>query len=414
MPPLRIAFIVQRFPTEPYAAGGVAQEIYRIAREMAVRRCDVHAFIPSEVDEADLEIAGIKVHRVRNGNLHLRFQRWTRRRLNLTQTIKNLELSYRLYRRMRMSHNRQPFDLGFYANTLGGGLFASLFVRIPTIAWVGSFRPIQHEVVGIPYDADSRGIERMEALQYRLARQVWAPSEDTRRRMAAAGFKRVEVVHKPIYLETAELDRSVFGRHLAGRPYLLFFGRLQEVKGFHVLAEALPRVLPELADCSVVCVGNDMPWRGGPSLRARMESLNAEWRDRIAFFDPLPHEQLYPVIEGAKLVVMPSLTEGMANACMEAMALGTPVVATLGTSFEELIEDGRSGFLARPGDPRALAVKIVEAWRSPDLDRIVAAARESAARFAPEITVVEMLRRIHAILGKPSSTVSITTAPNHD
>ncbi len=400
--PPRLAFLTTEFPTEKHFAGGVGQELHRIALEMAACRCEVHVFVLSQIDSADFDHQGLSVHRVMSGSFQRRFRRWTRKRVPLAQSVRWLEASFRLYRRMRREHRGRRFDLGFYANTYAAGLCASLLLRVPAITWVGSFRPIQHRVVGIPYTADSRAVEGLEAFQYRLARRVWVPSHDTRRHMQAAGFEQIDVVHKPIYLETAELDRSVHETRLAGRPYLLFFGRFQEVKGFPVLAEALSRVLPELPDCTVALVGQDMAWRGGPSLAEHMRSLNREWRQRLVFLPPLPHDQLYPVIEGAKLVVMPSLTENMPNACLESMALGTPVIGSLGTSFDELIEDGETGFLAPAGDPEALGAKIVEAWRSPALGKIADEARRSVERFSPERTVGEMLDRLRALVESPS------------
>ena len=47
--------------------------------------------------------------------------------------------------------------------------------------------------------------------------------------------------------------------------------------------------------------------------------------------DKLPHRQLYPVIAGARLVVLPSLIENLPNAGLEAMALGRAVIGTAGT-----------------------------------------------------------------------------------
>ncbi len=395
---LRLAFVTFQFPSEGDFAGGVGQELYRIALEMCARGCEVHVFVVTKSESGDRTHEGLEIHRVPSGDWHRRFRRWTRKRVPLSQSMRWLEAAFRIYRRMRAEHRRRRFDFGFYANTYGAGLFASLLLRVPAITWVGSFRPIQHAVVEIPYTADSRSIEGLESLQYQLAHRVWVPSHDTRRHMQAAGFERVEVVHKPIYLETAALDPSIYERRLAGRPYLLFFGRFQEVKGFPVLAEALPRAFARLPDLSVAFAGQDMPWRHGPSLRDHLLSLNREWRERITFLPSLPHAQLYPVIRGARLVVMPSLTENMPNACLEAMALGTPVIGSLGTSFEELIDDGKTGFLSPPGDAAALAARIVEAWRSPELPAIGEAARRSVERFAPERTVGEMLARIQAIV----------------
>ena len=57
------------------------------------------------------------------------------------------------------------------------------------------------------------------------------------------------------------------------------------------------------------------------------------------------------------------------------------------TSFEELLEDGRTGFLVAPNDPEALASKVNEVWPRADLDAIGKAAQQSVSRFRPDITL---------------------------
>jgi glycosyltransferase involved in cell wall biosynthesis len=61
--------------------------------------------------------------------------------------------------------------------------------------------------------------------------------------------------------------------------------------------------------------------------------------------------------------VLASLHEGSPNAVMEAMAAGVPVVATAVGGTKELITDGETGYLAPPGDPAALADRIVFALK---------------------------------------------------
>jgi len=100
-----------------------------------------------------------------------------------------------------------------------------------------------------------------------------------------------------------------------------------------------------------------------PSMRNYMSAICGEYADRLIFIGQIPHEQLYPVISGARLVVLPSLIDNMPNACLEAMALGKPVVGTRGASFEEMIRDGETGFLVPAGDAGALADTLCSAWR---------------------------------------------------
>ena len=71
-------------------------------------------------------------------------------------------------------------------------------------------------------------------------------------------------------------------------------------------------------------------------------------------YNAISHEELYPVIERAKGIVLPSLIDNLPNTCLEAMALGQIVIGTYGTSFEQLIENEQSGFLCEPGNSNNL------------------------------------------------------------
>jgi glycosyltransferase involved in cell wall biosynthesis len=73
------------------------------------------------------------------------------------------------------------------------------------------------------------------------------------------------------------------------------------------------------------------------------------------------------------------------------MALGKPVIGTIGASFEEIIIDGETGFLVPAGSMDALAAKLNEAWVHPRLDEIGRAASKKMEEFVPDRTVQDLL-----------------------
>jgi glycosyltransferase involved in cell wall biosynthesis len=73
------------------------------------------------------------------------------------------------------------------------------------------------------------------------------------------------------------------------------------------------------------------------------------------------------LVAGADLLVLPSLNEGLPRVILEAMATGLPVVATSVGGIPELVMDGRTGLLVRPGDERALADAVCRVLADPDL-----------------------------------------------
>jgi glycosyltransferase involved in cell wall biosynthesis len=113
--------------------------------------------------------------------------------------------------------------------------------------------------------------------------------------------------------------------------------------------------------------------------------------DRLMIMENLPHSQLYPVIAGAHLVVLPSLIDNLPNACLEAMGLGKVVIGTTGTSFEELIVSDVNGFLVPPDNPQALADKMIAAWTDKRLAEMSVAAKQQVLEIAPEKTIPSLL-----------------------
>jgi glycosyltransferase involved in cell wall biosynthesis len=85
----------------------------------------------------------------------------------------------------------------------------------------------------------------------------------------------------------------------------------------------------------------------------------------------LSHENIPEVLNSLKLLVIPSYSEGLPNTLLEAMACGTPVLATSVGAIPDIIKDNENGFLLRSNDPRHIAEKIVEILNKPEiLDKI--------------------------------------------
>jgi glycosyltransferase involved in cell wall biosynthesis len=206
-----------------------------------------------------------------------------------------------------------------------------------------------------------------------------------------AGVRHARVIRSPFYVETREWDPAVYEHFLEGRKYVLYFGRFQLHKGFHTLVQALPRLLERYTDAHAVLIGRDMETPLASSMAAFARAECCRFADRLVLLDNLSHSQLYPVIERAHLVALPSLIDNAPNSCLEAMGIGKVVIGTRGTSLEELITDGVNGFLVDPGNPAALADKLIAAWEDTRLSEMSAAAKQKMRDFAPEKTVASLL-----------------------
>ena len=88
------------------------------------------------------------------------------------------------------------------------------------------------------------------------------------------------------------------------------------------------------------------------------------------------HDIVAFVLNNFKLLVLPSKFEGLPTIILEAMACGTPVLATPVGSIPEVIKDGETGFIMENNSPECIAENIVRVLEYPDLDKVTKNARK--------------------------------------
>ncbi len=148
----------------------------------------------------------------------------------------------------------------------------------------------------------------------------------------------------------------------AGERLVLFAGNLEPVKGLDALLDASEHVIATGGADRLVIVG-DGPLRGRLEERVAASSVLA---DRVRFAGQLQQPELARWMAAANVFVLPSRSEGLGLVLLEAMACGTPCVATHVGGVPEIL-DPSCGALVEPGDPVALAVGI---------ERVVAQGKE--------------------------------------
>jgi glycosyltransferase involved in cell wall biosynthesis len=211
--------------------------------------------------------------------------------------------------------------------------------------------------------------------------QVICVSRATAEELAAKGVQREWLLVIPTGVDLdrfAPRDRGACRAELAralGRPVgshagplLLFAGNLVPVKQVDRLLRAvagLPR------DVQLVIVGEGSE---GDRLRALAGELGLH--DRVVFAGWRPREEIPTWLAAADLIVLPSASEGMPLILLEALASGTPVVASRVGGVPECVEDGVTGILVDPASVEGLAKGLTAALARPwDRAALGAAAR---------------------------------------
>jgi len=167
-----------------------------------------------------------------------------------------------------------------------------------------------------------------------------------------------------------------------GAPVVAVIGRLDEQKDPLLMLRAAARVARDVPD-AVFAFAGDGPLRGRCEEEGRRLGVdrNVRWLGWI--------EDTKPLLARMDLLAVSSKWEGMPNVVLEAMACRKPVVATEVGGCPELVESGTTGLLAPWDDEEALAARMIELLRDPDLrTRYGRAGRERVERcFSMEAMV---------------------------
>ena len=111
-------------------------------------------------------------------------------------------------------------------------------------------------------------------------------------------------------------------------------------------------------------------------------------QDLMEAADMLPHEEVKRRFWDAAVLVQPSLTEGLPNSVMEAMAHGVPVIGTAVGGIPDVVRDGETGFLFKERDPRLLSSRLKALLQDKPLwERMSAACLETAESPSPEMVM---------------------------
>jgi glycosyltransferase involved in cell wall biosynthesis len=172
-------------------------------------------------------------------------------------------------------------------------------------------------------------------------------------------WDRLHIVHCGI-----EPERYEPSAHLGDPPRLLFVGRIAKVKGVAVLLEAMSK-LSETHPVLQLDIVGDGPDR--PEMERNVAELGLS--DRVTFLGYRSQAEVAELLETTDVFVLPSFAEGVPVTLMEAMGAAVPVVTTQVGGITELVVDGETGFIVRPGDPDVLADRIARLVDDPELRR---------------------------------------------
>jgi glycosyltransferase involved in cell wall biosynthesis len=392
---VRVAQVSTRYPPGP---GGVERHVREIAHREAARGAEVTVYtsdlyrefpwerLPREVPR-DAREDGIRVRRLRArslpGELHYPFLLGLGRALRAdrpeivhvhTYGTHQASVARRFGRRTGV-----PYVLTAHFHP----------------RWSIFGGPVRHRIRDF-YD------RRLAAPIVADAARLIVQSREEERLVRENGFPlpKVEVVppgYTPLPEPPPEPDAFARSLDLPG-PFLLFVGRLASNKGLLPLVDAFRPLADRDSTASLVVVGADGGMRA--SVEARVRSLGLERRVRLTGHIA-DERRIAAAFREARAVVLPSEYEAFGLVLLEALAQGTPVIASRVGGIPEFIEDGRAGLLVPPLEVGPLATAIETLWEDePARRRMGRYGRDAVVpRYSWDRVVDALLRIYSEVLG---------------
>lgn len=293
-----------------------------------------------------------------------------------------------------------------------------LYLHVPVALWLRRLRGLRVVVrvaCGGPHGEIARlnglplGIGRWVLRAARRADAIISLTDQITEELLGAGFARERMVLVPNGVDAARFapispeQRAALRKQLGlplERPIAFFAGRFEAQKAVDVLLGAWQQVQAQHPEALLLLAGDG-------SLRGALEQLSRdlEITETVRFLGYT--EQMLAYYQASDVFVLPSWSEGMSNALLEAMACGLAPVATAIPGNTDVVTHERDGLLVKAGDRHALAEALTRLLSDPSLrQQIATGARQTiTGRFALEQTA-EAYARLYQQLGQQRSSTT--------
>ena len=335
---MRIAILTNEYP--PHIYGGAGVHVEYLTRELARVEDGHHT----------LEVLCFGDQSERRGNLTVRGIQPAH--VLPSQDPRHAKLQDTMLRNLEMAGLLQDVDVvhchTWYTH-LAGCLIKQLTGArlVLTTHSLEPHRPWKAEQLGTAYNASSW----IERTAYENADGVVAVSEamcrDVRDLYGVAREK-IRVIHNGIDLDQYRPtpDPAVLARYGidGGMPFILFVGRITRQKGIIHLVDAIKSIRPGVQ--VVLCAGAPDTPEIGREMAEHVERARREAADPVIWIPQvLPKEEVIALYSHASLFICPSVYEPFGIINLEAMACGTPVVASAVGGITEVVVPGKTGLL---------------------------------------------------------------------
>ncbi len=412
---MRIAILSYEYPPET-GFGGIGTYAYYQARALAKNGHDVHVFAGSTKPGIfHSEHEGVKVTRIkRDGWFSEMLESSRKKRAWWFQN--RLTTSRDAYEVLEKEHSRKPFDFVEAPECGADAMVSSTLLTIPTAVRFHSPARLIMNIYNVPKIdrvltafAEQLGINQAQVLtscsQF-LADEVIARMDER---------DPVHVIPNGIDVPLFDRDEGIDVHTRFGLPkdkkIIFFANRMEERKGIHIVQEMVQRTLAKYPDIAFAFAGRD--------LFGYMEKRILPWvkdnqlQSRFFYLGQLGLPEVRAVLKKSSIFLIPSLWENCPYSCLEAMTAGRAIVSSDCGGMPELIQDRRTGLLAKNGDPASFVSALQEMIEDEQLRaRCGTAARAEVEKRLTDVAIARRSVEVYqGWLDKKPVPVAATTRP---
>ncbi len=379
-PAPRVLFVLESvFPKR--GGGGAEAQVLTLARRMRSRGIDVAVIAPMVPDgpqRALDDVAGVPVRRVAYPKVPM-----------IGAAIMLLRLVRILVHERRSAvaiHAHIAHNMASVCSVLGRLLGTPVIVKLTGY----------HEISGGILDARAGLPSRLRRHALHRATHIQATSGRIADLLRDAGFSGAKIHRIPnavdierLRIPPGKVDRDCI-RGGAARVGV-YVGRLAPEKGLEHLLRSWKSALSRRQDIRLVLVGD------GP-LRRELEEMARTLRIDDGLWFAGHADEVADYLHAADFAILPSLSEGLSNAMLEAMAAGLPMLGSRVSGTEDFVVPDETGWLFEPGDEAGLASRLADIADMPP-DALRAMGRRAQASVAATASIDAVVHQLLALYG---------------
>lgn len=347
---MTLAYLTPEYPhSRTGASGGLGTSIKNLAEALAAKGHCIFVIVSGQTKDEVFEDQGIKFYCIRHRRTP--FFTW---------------FTYRKYLNRRINKIVDEEKIQLIEAPDWTGLTAFMRFNVPLVIRFHGSDTYFCYLENRPQKLKNRIFEK-QALRH--AQAFIAPTAFAGKlsaKLLNISAEKVQNIHYGLRLEKFINPHP----HIFDAGKILYIGTLIRKKGVFELPCIFEKVLEQIPTATLTLIGSDSTdvTTGNPSTWGLLQKqFTPEVKHRVNYLGKISYEEVVQHICSANVCIFPTYAETLGMVTIEAMALQKPVVNSNIGWAEELIEDGKNGFLIHPADHENFAKRIVEIIREPQM-----------------------------------------------